>query len=396
MEDRRCAYRVTRTVPSTSRPTIFGCSNMDVNKMDDAKSDGGLKSSSRGHLFRQKVSVRSGPILCIASCLVVGCATQSETGASIGAIAGAVIGKSLGGDRGAIVGAALGGAIGYNIGKNMDEADRKKLAEAKARATAANLKQTFYSPSVKAQVVVEPGKAYPSPKKQQLVFDNDTQVVPMTVLVDESQPAYVDTPIYFSPDYGRPPKLLATKGAAIRRIAVVDGTDWYVVGQGEYGLGYVHKDYFDQKIIAATAGAAETARQEKLAALAEQMPKKNDGPKKVVKPAKVPQPVKPATVDATTATASVSTSMLDSTALTLPPAAHFSTPKMNAADFATTATTGANKADAVKQGNKAYLVQTKLVGASTECRELVTTLLQDDKAVATEKSSTCSTTKGWT
>jgi surface antigen len=309
----------------------------------------------------------------IASALLLGCATQGETGTAVGALIGAVVGKAVGGDRGMILGAAIGGGIGYNIGKNMDEADRKKLAETRAMAAQANAKQSFYSSSAKANVVVEPSQSYASPKKQQLVFDKDVQVVPITVMVASADNAYVDTPIYSSPDYSRSPKLLVMKGSQIRRIAIVDGTDWYAVGQDDYGLGYVHKDYFDQKIVAATDAA-------------------------VRKISKKPT-VSKATVAKSTKVEPNSTgsgsSMLDSTAVNLPPTEHFSTAKTTASDFAATSSAGASKAEAIKQGNKAYLTQTKLVGASAQCRDLVTTLLQDNKAVGTEKSTSCSTTKGW-
>lgn len=322
----------------------------------------------------------------IATSLLLGCATQGETGAAVGALVGAVIGHAVGGDRGAVLGAALGGGLGFAIGKNMDEADRKKLAEARAQAAQANVKQTFYSPSLKANVVVEPSRTYVSPQKQELVFDRDMQVVPMTVLVASAETAYVDTPIYASPDYNRSPKLLVIKGSKIQRIAVIDGTDWFVVGQGDYGMGYVHKDYFDRKIMAATATAASKEEQLKLAQLKPQKPGKKPPSTKVTKPANA------GTVKASS---DVASSMLDSTVLNLPPADHFSTPKTNASDFSATASAGASKADAVKQGNKAFLTQAKLVGASAQCRDLVTTLLQENKTVATEKSTTCSTTKGW-
>lgn len=344
---------------------------------------GGVPLQSR-ICFRRSLLAAS-----IATSLLIGCATQGETGATVGALVGAVIGHAIGGDRGAILGAALGGGIGFSIGKNMDEADRKKLAEARAQAAQANVTQTFYSPSVKATVVVEPSRTYVSPKKQGLVFDQDMQVVPMTVLVASSETTYVDTPIYASPDYNRSPKLLVIKGSEIQRIAVVDGTDWYVVGQGDYGMGYVHKDYFDQKIVAATATAAAKEEQAKLAQLKPPKPDKKPPSTKKTKT------TKPAKADTVTASSDVSGSMLDSTVLNLPPANHFSTPKTNASDFAATASAGSSKADAVKQGNKAFLTQAKLVGASAQCRDLVTTLLQENKTVATEKSTTCSTTKGW-
>ena len=325
----------------------------------------------------------------IAAGVLCGCATQGETGAAVGALMGAVIGKAVGGDRGAVLGAALGASVGFSIGKNMDEADRKKLAEARAQAARANVTQTFYSPSVKANVVVEPSRTYVSTKKQELFFDKDMQVVPMTVLVSSAETAYVDTPIYLSPDYNRTPKLLVVKGSELRRIALVDGTDWFVVGQGDYGMGYVHKDYFDEKIVAATAAARAKEDQAKLAQLSPQKPIKKSPPTKTTKV------TKPAKADPVATSPVVASSMLDSAAKNLPPAEHFSTPKTNASDFAASASAGASKADAVKQGNKAFLTQAKVVGASTQCRDLVTTLLQDSKTVASEKSTTCSTTKGW-
>jgi surface antigen len=214
-----------------------------------AMGKGGLGSSIGG---RHGSLLRTISAVCIAAGLLQACATKSETMAGIGVIAGAVIGNAIGGDKGALVGAAIGASIGYGIGKGMDEADRKKLAEARAMANQENAKQQFYSTSAKALVTVEPSKTYASPQKQALLFDKNTQVAPMTVVVTEAQAAYVDTPIYLSPDYNRAPKLLLAKGTSMQRIAAVDGTDWYGVGQGEYVIGYVHKDYFDQKIVAAT------------------------------------------------------------------------------------------------------------------------------------------------
>ena len=323
----------------------------------------------------------------VATGVLFGCATQGETGAVMGALVGAAIGKAVGGDRGAVfLGAALGAGVGFSIGRNMDESDRKKLAEARAQAARWNGTQTFYSPSVKANVVVEPSRTYVSTKKEELLFDKDMQVVPMTVLVSSVEAAYVDTPIYLSPDYNRGPKLLVAKGSEIRRIAFVDGTDWFVVGQGDYGMGYVHKDYFDQKIVDATAVARAKEEQTKLAA-----PK----PANRLLTSKSTKTTNPKKVEAAGASPIVVSPMLDSSAMNLPPAEHFSTPKTNPSDFAASTSAGASKAAAVKQGNRAFLTQAKLVGASTQCRDLVTTLLQDSKAVASEKSTACSTTKGW-
>lgn len=62
--------------------------------------------------------------------------SQSDAGAVIGAIIGGVIGHDRGdGDAGStIIGAIIGGAIGAVVGNELDEADRRAVSEARARA----------------------------------------------------------------------------------------------------------------------------------------------------------------------------------------------------------------------------------------------------------------------
>jgi len=64
----------------------------------------------------------------VALTLMVGCATQEQTGAVVGGVTGAVVGSQIGGGEGKniaiAIGAIAGTMIGASIGRNMDEQDR--------------------------------------------------------------------------------------------------------------------------------------------------------------------------------------------------------------------------------------------------------------------------------
>lgn len=93
-------------------------------------------------LHRQRMTFLALAGMCVIP--LVGCATQTQTGALVGtgagAVSGAVIGKMVGKEKeGALIGAAIGAGTGALIGKSHDEADQKE----------ASLRQAAHAESVR-------------------------------------------------------------------------------------------------------------------------------------------------------------------------------------------------------------------------------------------------------
>lgn len=77
------------------------------------------------------MNVKTRPMLCGASLILIlacaGCETGAETGTLAGAGIGALAGQAIGGDTGAtLIGAGVGALGGYMIG---NEADKKEARE---------------------------------------------------------------------------------------------------------------------------------------------------------------------------------------------------------------------------------------------------------------------------
>jgi surface antigen len=69
-------------------------------------------------------------LLVLSALLLVGCRTQSQTGAVVGAGAGALAGAAIahGHAGGAILGGVLGALLGSEVGRQMDEIDELRLS----------------------------------------------------------------------------------------------------------------------------------------------------------------------------------------------------------------------------------------------------------------------------
>ena len=314
--------------------------------------------------------LRIFPVPCMlltCAALLLGCATQNQTGGGLaGAVVGAVAGKAVGGDRGALVGALIGAAIGQDIGKRLDERDRQRLAEARNMALAQNQAQKFYAESAKAQISVDPTRTY-TQSKQLLVLDSDVASVAVTMTVPFGTDAHVDTPIYRAPSYSTRPKLVVSRGTPIMAIAKVDESDWVLVGRGEYGMGYVHSDYFKRDIIDKLASSKPTGR-----------------------PPKSSVPTKP---PVTTSGGRTDTLLSDANSV-LPPADHLAIKKTDAGEYSKAAFTGNANASAALKGDKRALGTAKVAPIKVECTDLTTTLLSDNKQETKETSTVCRDSAG--
>ncbi len=323
--------------------------------------------------------------LCIS---VVACATKGETGALIGAGIGGILGHAIGGKDGAVIGAALGLMIGGGIGASMDAEDKKRLAEARTNAAQTAQRQSFYSPSAKATVVVE---AAPSQLKEQSRLAIAADVVDAR-FIDQTPTtvtAYVNTPVYAAPDYDTIPKLLVPRGEPITQIAAIAGNDnWVLVGRSGFGIGYVHKQFLEPKV-ADDVIASTTMSKSKTV-------EKASAKKPVRTPTQKPSTVAKQPNPQTPATPSKTEGLLASGATYLPPNDHLTTVPVDRVAYNKSLEAGSQQAkDALVNPSQARNV--KVLSTSVECRELTSILLSNNKETSREKTTACKKADGsWT
>jgi len=170
---------------------------------------------------------------------------------------GGVIGnKIIGGKEGAIIGAAIGGLIGNRIGDQLDEQDRKKLVEIEANAVRTNKNGSFVSKKG-AQVSVQAGVPTFEGRKP---FIFAAGVTPQQVVLSEarSMDAYVDTPLFSSPNENQTARIVIKRGVPITVVASVAGQPgWFVVGDGNVGIGYLPARFLQAEIVRTQAEASK-------------------------------------------------------------------------------------------------------------------------------------------
>lgn len=199
-------------------------------------------------------------LLSVISTALVSLAGCTTIGTVLGAGVGGAAGKRAGGNSGAVVGAVVGGLIGNQIGRQLDAYDQRRLEEARRAAMVSNQPQRFYADSVKSEVVVQ-SKTYSKPGGS-LVLANDLEVAPLSIVQPSEIAAGTDIPVYRSPSTSAPPKMVISQGAQVTSIAVVDGTQWVLVGRGDYGIGYVPAGYLSGQGAALPGSAGGVARAE--------------------------------------------------------------------------------------------------------------------------------------
>ena len=271
-----------------------------------------------------------------ALCLTLtACATQGQTGALVGAVLGAAVGKAVGGRDGALAGAAIGALIGGGIGANMDAADKRRLALARASAAESASRQTFYAASAKATVVIEPSPVAYQPKGAKLALAPDLVDRPLTEQTPVTTTAYVNTPIYAAPTFDTSPKMVIPAGELITIVAQIQGVeDWVVVGTAGYGLGYAHKKMLQAEITADLANAPRLIEFAK--SNDKPTAKVGDGKKPVVTaktPPKATSKVTPPMAPVAVATTPTTDSLLSSNASYLPPQSHLAVAPADSASY---------------------------------------------------------------
>ena len=334
-----------------------------------------------------------------ALCLTLtACATQSQTGALVGAVLGAAVGKAVGGRDGALAGAAIGALIGGGIGANMDAADKRRLALARASAAESASRQTFYAASAKATVVIEPSPVAYQPKGAKLALAPDLVDRPLIEQTPVTTAAYVNTPIYAAPTFDASPKMVIPAGEPITTVAQIQGVeDWVVVGTAGYGLGYAHKKMLQAEITADVANAT----------LATEVAKANDKPtanvvdgKKPVAAAKTPpkatSKITPPIAPVAVATTPTTDSLLSSSASYLPPQSHLQANPADAASYTKSLERGKDQSKAAIASGRSG-GEVRLVNTTVECRDLTSILLSNNKELSREKTTACKKPDGgWT
>jgi surface antigen len=330
-------------------------------------------------------------------CICIGlsaCATKTDTGGLAGGAIGAVVGSAIGGKKGALVGAVLGAAVGYSIGSKMDADDKRKLAAARAEAARSASSQSFYSPSTKAMVEVAPSA---------IIYKPAATIALAPDLVDRTlidtplstQIAPINIPIYSTPSFDTMPKLVLAAGSSVTTIAQVQGLDdWVVVGSAGYGLGYVNKKMLDEKAKEDAAKAypsqSVSAPETKVAVGSTSTGK--PPPKPLVKAPAVSKP--PAKNSALPTAGAASTSaLLDGDAKYLPPQAHLKTAPNSAAAYQAGIQRGDEQSKRAIASGKSN-GDVRLVSTNTECRDLTTVLLSDNKEIGREKTTACRKSDG--
>lgn len=348
-----------------------------------------------------------------ALCLTLtACATQGQTGALVGAVLGAAVGKAVGGRDGALAGAAIGALIGGGIGANMDAADKRRLALARASAAESASRQTFYAASAKATVVIEPSPVAYQPKGAKIALAPDLVDRPLIEQTPVTTTAYVNTPIYAAPTFDASPKMVIPAGEPVTTVAQIRGEDdWVVVGTAGYGLGYAHKKMLQPEVSADVANATRAPEIEKpsetpIVAATNDKPtaKVGDGKKPAVAakpqpkvPNKVTAPIAPVAPAAPVAAATPTTdSLLSPSASYLPPKSHLQAAPADAASYTKSLERGKDQGKAaIASGRSAGEV--RVVSTAVECRDLTSILLSNNKELSREKTTACKKSDGsWT
>jgi hypothetical protein len=324
--------------------------------------------------MRASVLRKSGLILC-ATGFLIGCATTNEAvGTGVGVLVGAMVGKAIGGDRGAVVGAAIGGAVGYDLGRRLDARDRQKLAETRQRALAQSSQQSFYAQSAKSYVVVTPGPATYVPSNRQIALAQDVRRVEIIESVEAPGAAMADIPVYREPGFSAAPKLIVPKAAMVARIAYVKAdSNWVLIGERDFGVGYVPAIYFDPEIAPRLASATNRSA--------------DASPVPAVRPEAAGRPAAKKLAPGTQPTLpqsppSRTDELLTSKSTYLPPADHLRQRPMPVAEYRQVVDTG-HRASRERPGD------VTVVKPVVECKELTAVLLTDNRETGREVTKAC-------
>jgi surface antigen len=311
--------------------------------------------------------------ICLTACAIDGSKQENGTliGAGAGAAAGAGIGKLVGGDKGALIGGVIGllvgSVVGNEIGRKLDENDRKKLEESRREALASNQAQSFYAASAHSQVTVEPTRSFIK-ADQHIQLDGDVTPVAMTIVLPNVVSAYVDTPVYRSPDFSGSPKMLIAKGATITTIATVDQSNWVLIGLGQYGIGYVPMQFLDpsiaQQLSDALAAPQPTTAPPRRSHRQHAPQKPNDGPGNTDR-------------------------LLRDSGPWLPPRDHMTGTTTSSSDYSSLTNQGVETVRAAAGGDGDAQARLTAASVNVQCRDLTTSLLSDNRVVAKETSTNC-------
>jgi surface antigen len=165
-------------------------------------------------------------------------------GGAAGAVGGYTLGKEIGGTQGKILGGVLGAAtgawIGSRIGASLDEIDRQKLAEATQHTAVTGQPEKWHNPDT--GVTVQTKVASTTTKTEPVtvpVLKDRVQEVPPLELIGMPYQAKGSTNVRGGP--GTDYKVVGAlhQGQAIPVVGKVKGRDWFMVGEGGAGSGFV-------------------------------------------------------------------------------------------------------------------------------------------------------------
>lgn len=185
-------------------------------------------------------------IACAMTLAVSGCAldqmSKSQIGTGAGAIIGGLIGQNNGGAVGALVGAAVGGGIGYLIGSDMDEEDRKALAEKTAQnidtmqtgqTIAWKSERTGNEAVMKVARISEEQKSVSMPTASQI------HIPANTVLLNASYQANTNATIYTETNINSASVGILPKGTVAKVVGKTSDGTWLIVSRKDTAIGFI-------------------------------------------------------------------------------------------------------------------------------------------------------------
>jgi surface antigen len=206
---------------------------------------GGSQPSAADSRRSARRALALAAALLLAGCNDMGAKEQTGTGvgAAIGGVAGALLGHGTGGKiAAAAAGAAIGGFIGNRIGAQLDDNDKKAIAQRSQEALASsadNSTITWNSDHSDAKASVTTENTRVETRQVAVVRDAKVEPTPDIEPIGRTYQAKTTTNIRLGPSTNTDVAGQLAAGSRITAVGKVKGQPWIMVARGGRTIGYV-------------------------------------------------------------------------------------------------------------------------------------------------------------